>query len=292
MKLIDFFPSWMTGGGIFSKLDGMPWDNDESVFKLGLDIEYFGNRSGNRESSALLDKMTAPDNFNPLTEMDIARLKINIKSKFLKEWQRLWDLRNAEYEPLENYNMVEKGNEDNTDRYLDNYNGSSHEGHNENIEYDHRNDNTEKIDSDVETETKRASDITRQTDNVVYGLGSVDGKRSSTVIENEIGEPDNNNEITTVKGEGDKNKKVVEDITKDTTKRSADDNYIDRTDGHLLNHDGSSKHNHDLTRRGNIGVTTTQQMAEQEINLWKWHYFDTVMDDLDTILTCPYWGLK
>lgn len=40
-----------------------------------------------------------------------------------------------------------------------------------------------------------------------------------------------------------------------------------------------------LTRSGNIGVTTSQQMLQSEIELRKWLYFNSVFNDIDTILT-------
>ena len=39
-----------------------------------------------------------------------------------------------------------------------------------------------------------------------------------------------------------------------------------------------------LTRSGNIGVTTSQQMIESERELWMWNFFDIVFADLDNIL--------
>lgn len=46
---------------------------------------------------------------------------------------------------------------------------------------------------------------------------------------------------------------------------------------------------HTLNRHGNIGVTTSQQMLESEYELRKRHFFDTVFNDVDSILTLPYW---
>ena len=44
--------------------------------------------------------------------------------------------------------------------------------------------------------------------------------------------------------------------------------------------------NYGLTRSGNIGVTTSQQMLQSERDLWKWNFFrDVVFPDLDEILT-------
>ena len=36
---------------------------------------------------------------------------------------------------------------------------------------------------------------------------------------------------------------------------------------------------------GNIGVTSAQDMSQQSIALWKWKFWQTVMDDIDTYLT-------
>ena len=41
-----------------------------------------------------------------------------------------------------------------------------------------------------------------------------------------------------------------------------------------------------MTRKGNIGVTTSQQMIDSEIKLWQWNYFENVIfPDLDRYLT-------
>lgn len=40
-----------------------------------------------------------------------------------------------------------------------------------------------------------------------------------------------------------------------------------------------------LTRKGNIGVTTSQQMLQSEIELRKWSFLDSVYSDIDKILT-------
>lgn len=41
----------------------------------------------------------------------------------------------------------------------------------------------------------------------------------------------------------------------------------------------------ELTRSGNIGVTTSQQMLQSEIDLRKWIFYDTIMTDVDHLLT-------
>lgn len=41
----------------------------------------------------------------------------------------------------------------------------------------------------------------------------------------------------------------------------------------------------ELTRSGNIGVTTSAQMIEENIRLWIWKFFDSVFKDIDRVLT-------
>ena len=40
----------------------------------------------------------------------------------------------------------------------------------------------------------------------------------------------------------------------------------------------------ELTRSGNIGVTTSQHMLESELNLRQWNFIDQIMADVDSIL--------
>lgn len=47
----------------------------------------------------------------------------------------------------------------------------------------------------------------------------------------------------------------------------------------------SGEHSRTLTRRGNIGVTTSQQLLQSEIELWQWSFFNQVFEDLDRVLT-------
>lgn len=42
-----------------------------------------------------------------------------------------------------------------------------------------------------------------------------------------------------------------------------------------------------ITRAGNIGVTTSQQMVKSERDLWLWNYFDQIYRDIDTVLSLP-----
>ena len=51
--------------------------------------------------------------------------------------------------------------------------------------------------------------------------------------------------------------------------------------------DSDRTHERDLTRSGNIGVTTSQQMIESERSLWMWDFFKIVYSDVDKVLSIP-----
>lgn len=55
------------------------------------------------------------------------------------------------------------------------------------------------------------------------------------------------------------------------------------THGHILT--ASGRDTETTLRSGNIGVTTSQQMAQSSIDLWKWNYFYDIFRDIDSVFT-------
>lgn len=55
------------------------------------------------------------------------------------------------------------------------------------------------------------------------------------------------------------------------------------THGHIIDNDDTETTDH--TRTGNIGVTTSQQMAESDLQLWRWNFFYEVFSDIDNVFT-------
>ena len=47
-----------------------------------------------------------------------------------------------------------------------------------------------------------------------------------------------------------------------------------------------------LTRSGNIGVTTSQQMLQSEINLRQWNFYNDLMNDIDEIMCLAVRGVR
>lgn len=59
----------------------------------------------------------------------------------------------------------------------------------------------------------------------------------------------------------------------------------DLSDDHTGSENTSGTETHTVTRKGNIGVTTTQSMIEEERDVWRWYFYEYVFQDLDKFLT-------
>lgn len=130
------------------------------------------------------------------------------------------------------------------------------------IEYDHSVERTPDL-----THVKSGSevdepDVINTTDGYVYGFNSTDPVPADQ-------------QITTPEGTL---THTFEDVTE--TESGTETSATSGKDTHT--------HNYTLTRKGNIGVTTSQQMLQSEIDLWRWNYFyDIVFPSLDKLLTIP-----
>ena len=83
--------------------------------------------------------------------------------------------------------------------------------------------------------------------------------------------------FNTTSQDGVKYGKTINDNTQ-SLKGSKDNNYIDKT------------YDKTLTRSGNIGVTTSQQMLESELNLRRYDFTQQVFKDVDSVLASYVYG--
>lgn len=110
-------------------------------------------------------------------------------------------------------------------------------------------DSTTSVDTTTHGRTNEVIDFT-------YGMNNADqnGKRSDRSTSQEGG-------TTSTSGTG--------SLDRDTTDNRVEDETI--------------------TRAGNIGVTTTQQMLTADRELWLWNYFDQIYKDIDSVLALPFY---
>ncbi len=82
-----------------------------------------------------------------------------------------------------------------------------------------------------------------------------------------------------IESSGDSNNKGVETLDVDTA--GSNKLEVDAAGSDVL----TVQDERTLTRKGNIGVTTSQQMIQSEIDLWKWNFYRSVFKDIDSVLT-------
>ena len=210
-RLNEITEEWTSGGGIFTALNTVSPLPFTDVLPLTLDIEYYGNVSGEKIVSPLLDNIVTG---NTISSEELALVADIIIATCYQRWTKLFATFSLEYNPIENYSMVEEMTDDETVH-----------------EYGKINTRT-----DTGTDTQEGS---------IYGFNSVNPS------------------------DADKQEMTLNETHTDTGSGSDTDTR-----------------NYTLTRAGNIGVTTSQQMIESERNLWLWDFFHKVVfPDVDRILT-------
>lgn len=341
-KLIEVFPNWLTGGGIFTALQSLnvPWVDDGIAQEL--DTVYYGSHSGDKNISPLIDKVMDGDS---LTSGEITTLAQSALAIYNKNWSKLWDTLTFEYDPIENYRMTETGEDDTVDTYGKTHTRTDNLTHGKtgtdtntlNLT-DTRTDNLThgKIGTDtntlnltdsrtddlthgktgtdtltLNTEVLTTPDLQNDTTNEVYGFDSNSAVPSgeqhtsatgTNTVENtgtettayNTSETDTGTQTTTHTGTDATAYDTTETDTgtQTTTHTGTDATTYGATEtdtGTQTDADtGTDSRNlqHTLTRYGNIGVTTSQQMIQAERDLWMWNFFNNVVfKDMDNLLT-------
>lgn len=228
--LRDVFSGWESGTGLFSFLatqTTLPWADAENVDNSVLDVAYFGNHSGGKFCSPLVKLLINEEGvIPPEARVTIAKILI---SKYLNNWNHLWETNVAVYTPIHNYDMTENRNLRTADS------------------------TAEKADS-VGNDTVNHGRTQTEMD-YKYGL--------NTDTEN----PRPSDKIHTSEGGS------------TVTNSSGTDNR-NRVD--------AGEEEETIHRAGNIGVTTTQKLIQEERDLWLWNFFDQVFNDLDRELALMF----
>lgn len=269
IRMNDIFNPF-SGDGIFSYLArlpsiSLPWD----VEPTALDLQYHGNHSGLKLVSPLVRGMM---NNNRLTETNKTVLAQTIFSIYGRSWVKLWNAMTADYNPISNYDMTEK--------YTENGNNTE-------------TGETGTIITHGETVTN-AGTVTN-TGTVTTNEEVTHGETIGTTGENvqNIFGFNSSSEVPTDTATGSQNETHGGKDNTDTTetRNLSTGNNTTETHGGTDKTDGTSEmktvHDitHELARSGNIGVTTSQQMIESEIELRKKNFFDSVFADIDRVLT-------
>ena len=110
-RLNKVFPNWILGGGIFTAMNQRSPLPFSDVAPATLDLEYFGNISGNKIVSPIIDNVVAGDTIQTAERELLADVIIGL---YYKKWEKLYNTFNLEYNPIQNYDMVETMRNDET----------------------------------------------------------------------------------------------------------------------------------------------------------------------------------
>lgn len=279
-RLSDVFPDAIEGVGIFHYLEELdvPWKQD--VDSTSLDLLYHVERSDDKFVSPLVSRLFPPN--SALNYTSYQKLAKAIFTKYSVRWSKLYQTLSLEYNPIENYNMVE--NED-----------INVEGKSQSTSNNTRTNNLQRTRKNEDSDTESGTVNVASSDTGTVGVtGSsqeqrnqnVYGFNSSTAVPSDTGTSSGSNNSTTTNnlaGSRDETRELVFGHNVDET--------IEDTGSVKDEGGGSVEHNdttgRKLTRSGNIGVTTSQKMIESERNLWIWDFFEDVFKDLDKLLVLP-----
>lgn len=275
---------------------GAPWaDQTKPAQASNLAYLYY-SRSRNK----ILAEMVAESNSAMSAYAEI------LLQLFADKWARLYDLYTAEYNPLENYNMVEAGMDVNIksgslDRSgaitrtgsLDRSGALTKTGSedvSDDLTYSGKESN--KRTGNIEDAGTKA-DNQSDTDNKLYGYNSstgVNSDSSTQQVSHKNTQTFNNltDEISFTNRTDSRDITTTYNSVAETDTRKDTYNHIADTDTRKDTYNNiKDDTRHNLTRAGNIGVMTTQQMFEQEIEIRRNLFFETVFSDIDYVLTIP-----
>lgn len=175
MKIIDRFNNID-----FNPFNMLAWLQTED--KNSLWINYLYNHSGNKEESCLLS------NYVFINDNSLDILNNIIKNIYLDKWNKLYNVLNSEYNPIENYNRVENTTINNTGNETTNENINNSEvltgGHTNN----NTNENTHKVSAfNDETFSNDSNDVNNSTDNFIYNNETKTNTGTNTSSKNNTG---------------------------------------------------------------------------------------------------------
>lgn len=266
-KMIDVYSNYPTDGGVFSPMANAPWT--DTMSGTNLDIIYLDGHSGERYCSNFINHRL---NDSDVLSSDNRTLIANILwAMFGIQWTRLWaTMKPVDYDPLTNYQMQEtmEGTENST-RTPDLTKGDT--GTVQTTGQDNRTPNLTK--TNIGT-VKNDGSATNANQNGIWGFNSSESVPSDM----SDGRATNSNTTTGGLSETETGTDTTDHTNTDTYNRRYTETGTDTTAG------TSSRK---LTRTGNIGTNTFQNLLQQERNIWMYDFFEQVFKDVDSVLTIP-----
>ena len=222
-------------------------------------------------------------------------------------WGRRWAVLQKEYNPLNNYDMIETGEtsgessstetgsgsrtEDGTSERTANTTSIGSRTHQHTGSGTDSESGTEEKDITAKTNATAVSD----TDNYINafntgGVADTTGAKSGSSSSGANTGTESGSHSNTITRSA-----TDEDTDTDTNSQSSSDNGSDSrssTESRSETVAGVTAGSHTLTRSGNIGVTTSQQMLQAELDLRVYDFYESIFADVDKILCERVYSLE
>lgn len=260
MLIKDILPDWLTDG-LFEKIETLfperfPWLGTDAGL---VDLSYIGH-SGKKTAGSIIDTLLEAADATQLDSTTLASLAAAIVKRFGANWDARYTALTIEYAPLENYNMTEEETPDITrERTLDLTDTGG-------VTADYERTSVTERETDVSTIQNTNASANR------YGFNS----NSPVPVDDSTG-----NGTTRTVGDAQNNKDTVTDT-------GAGGETLTKTGTDTETETGTRT----LTRSGNIGVTTSQQMLEAELNIRSYDFIASVFRDVDGMITVPIYDFE
>lgn len=282
-----------TTNGVFAAMErsekySVPWEKGQP-----LDLMYIGGHSGEKLSTLLVRSLA---NGNaPLATSDIEALANLILMQFSKNWEKLYATLSVEYDPISNYDMIEEGTDTTVDSGTISNDTTTDYGRTEDTNTKNVNDKTEthtfEHGEKIVTENEHGEVVTTETENSGLQNNNVYGFNSSESVPSDTQSASGEGKDTATHSGTDTDTTVHSGTDTDTITDNGTDTITGKvttggsdTTQNTQTLDTSHRTEHRLTRTGNIGVTTSQQMLQSERDLWQWNFFENVFADVDKVL--------
>jgi len=243
-----------------------------SPFDTYDDVDYYLAHSSEKRLSRFVENVMKVNDLEDISELTSVELNLifnTIGSKFENKWNRLYDaLVTTVYEPDQNYNMVE---------IMSSNGGFSTETATQILNQIVKNKfNQTETDYIDETVTER-KDETKGINNSMFAFNSNAAVPTTSGTE-KLSTGSTGNQTATVTGlSGNRHVLTTTDDGNTVETQTVGDGNVNTVT--------REQTPYKLTRAGNIGVTTNQQMITQEIELRENLFKEIVYRDVDSMLT-------
>ena len=272
-EVVDFFTNLAKG---YSPAYG-------SDILVAMDNEYFYNHSGLKKVSALVQHLY--DNTADVAKQDFYKTLISktvpiLHMRFLAKWERLLETISVEFDFINPYEMkINEKTTDEMDSTKNDETSTSKGNSGQHSETRDHTDNSERNGTINITENETFEDSKDGTSNhQVYGYNSNEGVDDSS---EKYADNDNSTRQNTT---GNTNSDTL-DRTEKHTIESIDTQKETGSRTNTETYHRSNPTTRELTRTGNIGNTTRQELVAQQREMLQWQLWNVIFDDIDTVLT-------